>query len=170
MDADMSEAEKWIEVLQLRPHPEGGYYRRTYQASEDIRQDQLPPRFSGDRPFSTAIYFLLHGEDCSVLHRIKQDEVWHHYAGSCLIIHVLTAGGRYSAIRLGKQVSQGELPQAVVAAGDFFGAQVGEPNSYALVGCTVAPGFDFADLEMPDRDELLRRYPQHRRVIERLTR
>jgi predicted cupin superfamily sugar epimerase len=165
----MSEAKRWIEALQLRPHPEGGYYRQTYRATEEIRKEHLPQRFSGDRAFSTAIYFLLEGDDCSVLHRIKQDEVWHHYAGSTLLIHVLTPDGQHSAIRLGKNLTAGELPQAVVAAGDLFGAHVSEPNSYALVGCTVAPGFDFADLELPDREELLRRYPQHRQIIEKLT-
>jgi predicted cupin superfamily sugar epimerase len=166
----VSDAQRWIEALQLKPHPEGGYFRETYRCEEVVAREHLPSRFSGDRAFSTAIYFLLSETDFSALHRIQQDEVWHHYDGSCLTIHVIDAAGNYTAILLGKDLAAGEQPQAVVKAGCLFGASVNDPRSYVLVGCTVAPGFDFADMTLPSRAQLLAQYPQHRQVIERLTR
>lgn len=166
----MADAARWIAHLALQPHPEGGYYRQTYRAAEEIRHEHLPPRFTGPRAHSTAIYFLLEGDDFSALHRIRSDEVWHFYDGSPPIVHVIDAGGEYRPIRLGRNLEAGEAPQAVVAAGDLFGASLAEPGGFALVGCTVSPGFDFADFEMPPREVLLAQYPQHRALIERLTR
>jgi len=160
----------WIEALQLLPHPEGGFYRETYRAGERIARQHLPPRFTGDRSFVTAIYFLLRSQDFSALHRMRQDEIWHFYDGSSLTISVIDPGGELSAIRLGRDVRAGEVLQAVVPGGCLFGARVNAPDSFALVGCDVAPGFDFADFEMPARQELLAAYPQHRAVIEQLTR
>ena len=110
-----------------------------------VAKSGLPARFSGDRAFSTAIYYLLQGKDFSALHRIKQDEVWHFYDGSPLTIHVIDREGNYSTVRVGRSSGAGELPQAVVMAGCLFGATVDVPHSFALAGCTVAPGFDFAD-------------------------
>jgi predicted cupin superfamily sugar epimerase len=166
----MTVARAWIERLQLRRHPEGGYFRETYRADEGIARAHLPERFTGDRAFATAIYFLLEGDDFSALHTIKQDEVWHFYDGSPLTVHVIEPDGSHSALRLGRNFSAGEQPQGVVKAGRLFGAILDDSTSYALVGATVAPGFDFADFELPTRAELCARYPQHRALIERLTR
>jgi predicted cupin superfamily sugar epimerase len=166
----MTGAKRWIDGLQLRRHPEGGYFRETYRSEEVLAAAGLPRRFGGDRAFSTAIYFLLDGEDFSALHRIKQDEVWHFYDGSPVTIHVIDPEGNYSTTLVGRDLRAGEVPQAVVKAGCLFGATVNDTRSYALVGCTVAPGFDFADFEMPGREELCRQYPRHRQVVERLTR
>jgi predicted cupin superfamily sugar epimerase len=163
-------ASDWITALELVPHPEGGFYRETYRASETIALAALPDRFAGERAFSTAIYFLLRSIEVSALHRIRQDEVWHFYDGSTLTIHVIDPEGGYSAIRLGRRVDLGESLQAVVYAGCWFGASVEVPDAYALVGCTVAPGFDFADFELADRDKLLGAYPQQELVIRKLTR
>lgn len=164
------QAREWIEHLQLAPHPEGGHFRQTYRAAEMIAQAHLPERFRGDRAFATAIYFLLAGDEFSALHRIGSDEVWHHYDGGALTVHVIDTAGRYLALQLGKNPARGESPQAVVTAGCLFGASLRDAGSFALVGCTVAPGFDFADFELPSREQLLRQYPQHGKVIERLTR
>lgn len=166
----MKDARYWIERLGLERHPEGGYYRETYRSREGIARAHLPERFGGDRPFSTAIYFLLAGDDFSAFHRIAQDEVWHFYDGTALVVHAISPDGRYSATRLGRDPDAGETLQGVVPGGHYFGAALAQPRSYALVGCTVAPGFDFADLVVPTREELLRLFPQHRAVIERLTR
>jgi uncharacterized protein len=166
----MSSAREWIEALGLKPHPEGGWFRETYRAEEAVARAALPPRFTGDRAFSTAIYYLLEGDEFSALHRIRQDEVFHFYDGCGLTLHVIDPRGDYATIRLGRDRAAGEVPQAVVPAGCVFGATVSESGSYALVGCTVAPGFDFADFELPGREELCRQFPQHRAVIERLTR
>jgi predicted cupin superfamily sugar epimerase len=166
----MSDAQRWIEQLGLVLHPEGGHYREVYRSAEVVPRAALPPRFGGDRAFCTAIYFLLQGEDFSALHRIKQDEVWHFYDGAGLTVHVLDQGGAYSSLRLGRNLDAGERPLGVVPAGRLFGASVSDGRSWSLVGCTVAPGFDFTDFELPRRDELCRLYPQHRALIERLTR
>jgi predicted cupin superfamily sugar epimerase len=107
----------------------------------------------------------LEGGDFAALHRVKADEVWHFYDGCGVTLHILAADGTYSTVSLGR-----ELPQAIVRAGTLFGATVTDRHSFALVGCTVAPGFDFADFEMPGRDELCRLYPQQRQLIDRLTR
>ncbi len=163
-------ARYWIERLGLVAHPEGGHFRETYRAAEYVAAEHLPARFGGPRPFSTAIYFLLEGDQFSALHRITADEVWHFYAGSPLLLSVIHPGGELEEVRLGPGNQARETLQAVVPAGCWFGARVAVPGSYALAGCTVAPGFDFADLELADRAHLLARYPQHRAVIERLTR
>jgi predicted cupin superfamily sugar epimerase len=166
----MSEAQAWIDGLQLQRHPEGGWFREPYRSAEVLAAAALPPRFGGDRALSTAIYFLLDGDDFSALHRLKADEVWHHYDGSGMTLHLIDEAGNYTTVALGRDLRAGELPQAVVPAGCLFGAAVSDPRSFALVGCTMAPGFDFADFAMPGRDELCRLYPQHRSIIERLTR
>lgn len=166
----MRDAQYWIDRLGLRRHPEGGYYRETYRSTESVAREHLPERFGGDRALSTAILFLLPANEFSAFHRIKQDEVWHFYDGSALTIHVIDPRNEYRTIELGRDIEHGESLQAVVEAGCLFGARIEGDGPYALVGCTVAPGFDFQDFEMPGREELLARYPQHGDIIERLTR
>jgi predicted cupin superfamily sugar epimerase len=168
----VSDAAFWIEHLDLRPHPEGGYYRETYRATESIAWDGLPARFSGPRAFSTAVYFLITRDAFSAFHRIRSDELWHFYAGSAVTLAILDAGGAgtLATASLGRDPTRGETPQAVIPAGAWFAAEVAPPGDFALVGCTVAPAFDFADFELAARADLLRAYPQHRGVIERLTR
>lgn len=129
----------------------------------------LPPRFPGARCLSTAIYFLLAGDERSLLHRIRSDEVWHFYDGAGLVLFVISPDGALRETRLGRDAGRGEVLQAIVPAGAWYGAAVTDPASYSLVGGTVAPGFDFADFELADRASLLREFPQHRAVIDRLT-
>jgi len=160
----------WIEKLGLQPHPEGGYYRETYRAKLEIDREALPAAFGGNRPVSTAIYFLLDGDDFSALHRLRSDEIWHFYAGGGLVVEVIDQAGTRSSILLGSDPEAGEVFQAGVKAGCWFGSRVRDAGTFALVGCTVAPGFDFADFEMGERAELVGKYPEHRKVIEQLTR
>ncbi|MFC1671049.1 cupin domain-containing protein [Spirochaetota bacterium] len=164
----MKQAEFWIKNLALKKHPEGGYFRETYRAKETINGDCLPQRFNGSLPFSTSIYYLLHGDEHSALHRIKSDELWHFYTGSALTLHVIDEKGIYSNIRLGNCFDKGQLFQAVVYANSWFGVTVNDRESYSLVGCTVAPGFDFGDFEIGKKDELLVKYPEQSSIIERL--
>lgn len=164
------EVKSWIAKLKLVPHPEGGYYRQTYRSDLVIPRASLPRGFSGSRAVSTAIYFLLHGTDFSAFHRLRSDEMWHFYAGGILAVHVIDPGGGYSGIRLGNHPDSGEVFQAVVKAGCWFGSRLEDPNSFALAGCTVSPGFDFEDFEMGKRTELQAKFPQHKRLIEQLTR
>ena len=164
------DAKYWIDKLQLIPHPEGGYYRQTYRAELTVEREALPPEFGGKRAVSTAIYFLLEGPDFSAFHRLRSDEIWHFYAGSALVVHVIAEDGRHSEILLGSNAEAGEVFQAVVKAGCWFGSRLRDPRSFALVGCTVSPGFDFADFELAKRDELVQLYPQHRAIVRALTR
>lgn len=160
----------WIRSLELQPHPEGGWYREVYRSAESIPRPALPRRFTGDRQFATSIYYLLGPGDFSALHRIRQDEIWHFYDGSRLVVHVIHPNGTTEELLLGRDLASGERPMAVVPAGSWFGARVAKSDSYALLGCTVAPGFDFEDFELPARTELLVLFPQHRELIEALTR
>ena len=205
----MNDARYWIEKLRLEPHPEGGYFRQTYkselrvsaegfgdpttgasEASQD--QDSRPlakdPRrvkhaaeVFGTRAASTGIYFLLEGKNFSAFHRLRSDEMWHFYAGAPLVVHVIDPAGNYSSIQLGNDAEAGQVFQAVVRAGCWFGSRLAENphfwqnrpevgHPYALVGCTVAPGFEFEDFELARRGELEGKYPQHSDIIRRLTR
>ena len=157
------DARYWIEKLGLEPHPEGGYFRQSYKAELVVPKSALPEGFAGARAASTAIYFLLEGKNFSAFHRLRSDEVWHFYAGDPLVVHGIEPEGKYFSILLGRDLEAGQVLQTVVPAGCWFA-------SFALVGCTVAPGFEFEDFEMGKREELARAYPQHRDVIERLTR
>ena len=162
-------AQFWIENYQMQKHPEGGYFAETYRSSEKISKSALPKRFSGDRSFSTGIYFLLESHHISALHRIASDEMWHFYAGCPLNIYVLDEDGNLEIIKLGNNPENGEVFQAVVSAGKWFGSKPTEADTYSLVGCTVAPGFDFDDFEMKSKEELLAIFPQHEDLIAMLT-
>jgi uncharacterized protein len=164
------EAKYWIEKLQLEAHPEGGYFRQTYRSEVSIAQEALPAGFAGARAASTAIYFLLEGENFSAFHRLRSDEVWHFYAGDPLVVHVIEPEGNYSSILLGCDLEAGQVLQGVVRAGCWFASHVADWNSFSVVGCTVAPGFEFDDFELGKRAELVATYPQHRELIQRLTR
>jgi uncharacterized protein len=161
--------EQLVRRLQLARHPEGGWFRESYRSSQVVSATSLPERFGGVRSYCTSIYFLLERGDISALHRIKSDEIWHFYAGATLTVQVITPEGAHLEMRLGSDLASGASFQAVVPAGCWFGAEVSGTGDYSLVGCTVAPGFDFADFEMGERDELLRHYPAHAEMIRRLT-
>lgn len=166
----MKDTNYWVEKLNLQPHPEGGFFKETYRSHEIIPKAALPERFSGDRVFSTSIYLLLSKDNFSAFHRIKQDELWHFYDGTSLTIHIISLDGSHSTTKLGKNIDEGEIPQVVVKAGCFFAAETNDKESFSLTGCTVAPGFDFADFEMPNRDKLIELFPQHVEIIKKFTR
>lgn len=165
----MNTSNDWIDHLDLEAHPEGGFYREVYRGEDTIPASALPDRLDGARNTAALIYFLLPGEEVSALHRIRQDELWHFLAGTSLTLHQIAPDGTRHTQTLGRAVTNGEVLQAVVPAGHWFGATVDDPNGYALVGCTTAPAFDFADFELADRAKLVDRFPQHRSLIERLT-
>lgn len=160
----------YVKAFNMQPHPEGGYFAETYRSAEVISQSTLPDRFSGARSFSTAIYFLLESHHVSAFHRIASDEVWHFYAGGPLEIFVISPTGELTTIRLGNHPERGEVFQAVVPAGCWFGSKPAVGVDFSLVGCTVAPGSDFADFEMAKRESLLNQFPQHKEVIDSLNR
>lgn len=159
-----------VEQLDLQEHVEGGFYKETYRSEGIIKQGSTPEGFEGDRNYCTGIYFLLTSENFSAFHRIKQDEMWHFYEGSPLTIHMINEDGRYFFQRLGLDLGNHELPQFTVPKNVWFASEVEDPNTYCLTGCTVSPGFDFADFELAERKILTRAYPDHKELIHRLTR
>jgi predicted cupin superfamily sugar epimerase len=163
-------ADYWIEKLGLQVHPEGGWFAEFYRSAESIEKDCLPKRYKENHTFSTSIYFLLKSGDASHLHRLKTDEIWHFYAGCPLEMVNIDPDGRLEEIILGDDPDKGHQLQALKPAGRWFGARPLEQNSYSLVGCTVAPGFEFGDFELGNREELLEIYPQYKDIILRLTR
>jgi len=162
-------AKEYIKKLQLKPHPEGGYYKELYRAGELILPDHLPTRFKSSRTFSTSIYFLLEGKQISTFHRLKADELWHFYDGSTLIIYIIDESGELRKLKLGSNVEDGEMFQVQIKNNNWFGAELLDKSSYALIGCTVSPGFEFEDFELGDKIELSKKYPEHKNIILKLT-
>jgi uncharacterized protein len=155
-----------IERFGLLPHPEGGYYSETFRSAGIVRRDGAPGE---TRRASTAIYYMLCDGAHSAWHRIRSDEVWHFYAGEPIDIHMLDANGVLATHRLGNALAHPEAAfQVVVPAGQWFAAELGDPATFALVGCTVAPGFEFSEFELADVLELSAASPEHSGVIERL--
>lgn len=178
MEDNKNNAGYWKEKLNLQAHPEGGWFAETYRAQDTVRHQGLPARFPGDRSAGTAIYFLLEGNEKSWLHRLRADELWHHYTGASLVLEMILPDGSYQVSYLGPDAEQQEQFQLLVPAGSWFGAYLRTDGStegekgehqFSLVGCTTAPGFDFADWELAQKDAVLQEFPQHRELIERLT-
>ena len=130
-----------IRLLDLKPHPEGGYFRETFR----------DPKMSDGRAASTAIYFLLARGERSHWHRVDAVEVWHYYAGAPLVLETAAKeAGPVRRMKLGPDIAMGERPQGVVAAGHWQAAE--SMGEWTLAGCTVAPGFEFANFEMAPPD------------------
>ncbi len=164
----MNKADIYIEKLKLIPHPEGGYFREVYR-SDELLKDGLPNRYKGNRAFSTSIYFLLKGNQKSLLHKLKSDEIWHFYDGSSVKLYTIDSEGKVLQRLFGKNIDAGESMQLVIKKGYWFCAELSDENSFSLFGCTVAPGFDFSDFELGERKELLQLYPQHEELVKKFT-
>lgn len=163
-------AEYWIEYLGLHAHPEGGFYREVYRATDRIAGEALPARYE-KRPHAaaTSIYFLLDAPHVSRFHRLASDEIWYFHAGEAIAIHLLHADGSHQVLRIGPNPASGDSFQSVVPAGTWFAAEVADGAGFGLVGCAVAPGFEFADFEMAEQEALAADYPDHAKLIARLT-
>ncbi len=166
----MDRAQRFIERLCLKPHPEGGYYRETYRSSESIDHDALPSRYGEARRVGTAIYYLLIAGVFSAIHRVKTDEIWHFYCGDPVEILQLLPDGSGRITTLGSGIEGGMQPQTIVPWGAWQGARLVSDGEYALLGTTVAPGFEFADFEPGCRNDLLRMYAPFKDQIIALTR
>lgn len=147
-----------VEKLGLEPHPEGGFYKETYRSTETVET----PR--GTRSTSTAIYFLLPKGTKSRLHRIQSDELWHFYSGGPLRIVEIRPDGEVV-----ETVLSTENPQYCVPAGSWFGSLPEPDSEFSFVGCTVSPGFDFADFEIGKQEVLLKGFPQAKDWIAKLS-
>lgn len=162
--------ERLVQTLELKPHPEGGFYRETYRCTDMIVAGALPPEYGADRSVCTCIYYLLTSDSFSAIHRVKSDEIYHFYAGDGLELSLLFPDGKAETVLVGADITTGQRPQFVIPGGVWQGSRVVAGGKYALIGCTVAPGFDFADFEMGARSELCRDYPAHAEMISALTR
>jgi predicted cupin superfamily sugar epimerase len=160
-------ASELIAALGLRPHPEGGHFAETYRSDEAA--GALPPRYVGPRALGTAIYYLLTAGTRSALHRVQSDEVLHFYLGDPVELLVLWPDGRGEVRVLGPDVAAGMRPQAVIPRGCWQGARVRSGGQLALLGATVAPGFDYADFELGARGPLTAAYPAFAELIRELT-
>ncbi|HTC21738.1 MAG TPA: cupin domain-containing protein [bacterium] len=152
-----------IQSLDLKPHPEGGYYRETYRGPSSI------PGFKPPRFFSTAIYYLLTPDSVSKMHRLASDEMFHFYLGDPVTWVLLRPEGDAQKMVLGQGLERGQQVQLVIPAGTWFGGYLNEGGSFALMGTTVAPGFEFNDFVLGGREKLLALFPRAAEEIRRLT-
>ncbi|MDF2856245.1 MAG: cupin [Neobacillus sp.] len=164
----INDLKQWVAKLELLPHPEGGYFKQTFESEERTSDNELSIKFEGQRKLYTSIYFLLSSQDVSHFHRLKSDELWYYHAGSPLTVHVIHENGDYEEMKVGMNLDQGERPQILVKKNSIFGSSVTDKDTCSLVGCMVSPGFEFQDFELFTQDELLEKYPQHREIIEKL--
>ncbi len=156
--------EDYIKQLHLEPHQEGGWFRQIYTSEDQFYAEDS----QAQRYYYTSIYFLLDDTSCSHFHRLNHDELWYYHDGAAITIHCISPEGKYSAVKLGKDVTKGEVMQFKVPKNTIFASEVTKSNSYCLVSCVVSPGFDYHDFEMMKRLELLKQYPDYAEVISRL--
>lgn len=179
-----TDADEVIKILNLKEHNlEGGYYRETYRSLDVVsyeeilcsgRLSKLESTHSRTdkkvRPSSTLIYYLLKGHQISPLHKVSQDEVWHFYFGSSITLHIINEDSSIANVTLGNNISDSFLFHYVVKKNTWFCAEVDDKTSFSLLGCTVAPGFEFNDFELGTKSALLAAFPQHRLIIEQFVR
>lgn len=158
----------WIEKLDMIQHPEGGYFKETFRAEEKTAADQLPDRYATERCISTSIYFLLTTESVSNFHRLNSDEIWHFHTGGAARIHMISPEGVYGYKDIGTSLEEGQQLQVIIPRHTWFAAEV-ISGYYILVGCTVAPGFEFEDFELAQRNALSEEHPDLSSLIERFT-
>ncbi len=165
----MNSAKYYIEKLGLSQHVEGGAFCETYRSTLVLPQEVLSNDFKGNRNLSTAIYFLLSYGQFSAFHKILSDEMWHFYAGQTLTIYEIENNGNLITHKLGADLENGETFQCVIKAGNWFGSRCEIANGFSLVGCTVSPGFDFADFELANKNELINEFPSLSNLINEMT-
>lgn len=157
-------------ILHLIPHPEGGSYIQSYKAAERVPTGVLGNRYDGPRASSTAIYYLLEPGTFSEMHRLRSDEIFHFYLGDAIEMLQLWPDGSSRVVQLGPDLAGGQRPQVIVPRNVWQGSRLIAGGHFALLGCTVAPGFEFADYESGRRDDLSAAYPEQRDMIDVLTR
>jgi hypothetical protein len=164
----MVTAEELIEKLGLKPHKEGGYFAEAWRAPERLAAKALPRRYPGARSLSTAIYYLITPGSFSRLHRLRSDELFHFYLGDPVEFLLLSPDKKGSTVIIGPDVMAGQRPLLVVRRGTWQGARLLPGGKFALLGTTMAPGFEYDDFEKADPAALARKYPAFRRLIKEL--
>jgi predicted cupin superfamily sugar epimerase len=156
--------------LGLIAHPEGGSFIQTYKSHEIVAKDALDPRYPAARSTGTAIYYLLEPGTFSEMHRLKSDEIFHFYLGDPVEQLQLWPDGSFRIVLIGSDLERGQSPQLVVPKNVWQGARLAPGGNFALLGCTVAPGFEFEDYESGTRESLIQQFPSQRELISALTR
>ncbi|MBM6838790.1 cupin domain-containing protein [Clostridium saudiense] len=156
----MKTSEYYIEKLEMIPHVEGGYFKESFLSESFV---------SEDKKLWSSIYFLLRTGEVSNFHRLKSDELWYYHAGQSLTIYMITPDGNLITKQLGLNIENGESPQVIVPKGYIFGSAMNE-DGFSLVGCMVSPAFEYKDFELFKRNDLLKLYPEHQAIINKLTR
>jgi uncharacterized protein len=159
----MKSFDYWVKAYEMNQHPEGGFYKEIYRS-----ENSLTTNYGASRSLMTSIYFLITKGNFSAFHRIKSDELWSYHYGDALAVHIIDPDGNYSILKIGSDVENGEQLQGIVPAGSWFASEVLDGGNYSLVGCVVAPGFDFEDFELAKKSQLTQLFPQHDLVIEKL--
>lgn len=162
-------ADEIVGLLELRPHPEGGSFVETYRSTFVLPPSCLPVGYPGDRNLATGIYYMLRKGTVSALHRVTGTELFHFYLGSPVEQLQLHPDGSGKVVVIGADLAAGMRPQVVVHGGTWQGARLQGDGEFALLGTTMAPGFDYADFELGDRDQLIARYPAFADLIAELT-
>jgi uncharacterized protein len=165
----MYTAEYWIQHLQLKPHPEGGFYKEEYRSSIEITPKDLPIGYKSSRRLATSIFYMLRTTDISRLHRLRSDELWFFHAGSSIKVIYLDTEGKKHTHFLGNNHEKAEKFSLLIPGGSIFCAEVTTPNSYGLVSCVVSPGFEFEDFELFDKEDLIQAYPKHIDLIKKFS-
>ncbi|HAT4319306.1 TPA: cupin domain-containing protein [Clostridium perfringens] len=160
-------AEYFIKSLNMTAHPEGGYFKESFVSPSKLAPNTL--HINEERLLWTSIYFLLRTGEVSNFHRLKSDEMWYFHAGESLTIYMISPSGELIEKQLGLNIEKGETPQVLVPKDYIFGSAMNN-EGFSLVGCMVAPGFDFKYFELFEREDLLEKYPKYKEVIEKLTR
>ena len=165
----MKKAEHWIQHLDLKPHPEGGFYKEMYRSNIEVSGKELPVGYHSQRRLATSIYYLLRSEDISRLHRLRSDELWYFHTGSTVTVYYIDTEGKKHKNLLGNNPDKAEHLSVLIPGGTLFCAEVAEPESFGLVSCVVTPGFEFEDFEMFEKDDLIQAFPKHLELIEKFS-
>lgn len=171
ISVSMLTAKQIQELFKLQPLPiEGGHFSQSYRSKSTLTQPALPACYAGERGLSTAIYYMLTPDTFSAMHRLKGDEIYHFYLGDPVEMLMLKPDGAAEAVLLGQDILAGMRVQHTVAGGTWQGSRLAPGGKYALMGTTMAPGFDQADYEQGKRDALSAQYPNYAPLIAFLTR
>lgn len=165
----MQDAQFWIRKLELKEHPEGGFFREVYRAHESIEGIHLNDKRKGSRNLATSIYFLLKSGERSLLHRLQSDEIWYYHQGSPIHLFCIDSQGDLKEVIIGPGTEKNEFLQYTVPEGTIFGGLVLGQDSFCLTSCMVTPGFSFDDFQLLSREYMLEKYSKYKDIILKLT-
>ena len=161
----MYSADFFISKLNMKPHPEGGYFTKVYRSGYEITDDSFPCDFEGERALSSTIYFLLKSGQLSMFHQLRFDEVWFYHYGSPVHLHLIDEHGKYSLHTLGVDIDYGEQPQVLVPGKTIFAAKPKDKGGFSLVSNMVSPEFDFRDFVLINTNEICAKFPHLSNIV-----